>query len=65
MKPGKVPGPVKVKPNKKSDLTDYRRAKRVQDYLNWALGKQPSDEELISQLAKNGIAVVDLVDILK
>ena len=34
MKPGKVPGPVRVKPNKKSDLTDYRRAKRVQDYLN-------------------------------
>lgn len=39
-KPGKVPGPVRVKPNKKSDLTDYRRAKRVQDYLNWAVKRE-------------------------
>jgi hypothetical protein len=39
-KPGKVSGPIRVKPNKKSDLTDYRRAKRLQDYLNWELSKE-------------------------
>ena len=38
MKPGKVPGPVKVSPNKKGDLTDYRRAKQLQDHLNWVTG---------------------------
>ena len=39
VKPGKVPGPVRIKPNKKSDLTDFRRAKRLQDYVNWQLTK--------------------------
>ncbi len=34
MKPGLVPGPVTVKPDKKSDLVDFRRAKRLQDFLN-------------------------------
>ena len=34
MKPGSVAGPVVVKPDKKSDLTEYRRAKLLQDFLN-------------------------------
>lgn len=33
MKPGSVPGPVVVKPDKKGDLVDYRRAKRLRDGL--------------------------------
>jgi hypothetical protein len=39
VKPGKVPGPIKIRPNKKSDLVDYRKAKRLQDYINGELAK--------------------------
>jgi hypothetical protein len=41
VKPGKVKGPIKVTPKKRSDLTDYRRAKRLQDFLNWQLRPSP------------------------
>lgn len=43
-RPGKVPGPVRVKPNKRSDLTDFRRAKRLQDYIN---SKMPTYTEIL------------------
>lgn len=29
-----------MKPTKASDLTEYRRAKRVQDFVNWVYGKR-------------------------
>ena len=54
MKPGSVKGPVRVKPNKKSDLTDYRRAKRVQDHLNWQFSRLPTEAEILHDIAMTG-----------
>ncbi|HKV12602.1 MAG TPA: hypothetical protein VJ725_30940 [Thermoanaerobaculia bacterium] len=40
-KPGSVEGPIRIKPNKKSDLVDFRRAKLLQDFINATM----SDEQ--------------------
>lgn len=55
MKPGKVPGPIRIKPKKKGDLTDYRRAKRLQDYLNLELAK-PEAERVPREVIENSMA---------